>query len=57
MKFIYVFGESGKQTMLDKGYELLKSNENTDCHIFLNRKDMVFENIGVRCVLSDVLTF
>lgn len=56
LRFIYVFGDDGRDAMLAKGYKLAKSNGN-GVHVFFNKADMNFENIGVKCVMSDTLTF
>lgn len=57
MKFIYVFGDEAKEKMCSLGYKLLKSNKNTQVHIFANRNEMEFSALGIPCVLSDTLTF
>ncbi|MBS4879571.1 MAG: hypothetical protein KH138_04575 [Firmicutes bacterium] len=57
MKFIYVFGEDGKSKMLQLGYELVSSNKKNDVYVFLNQDRQNFENLDVKAVFSDMLTF
>jgi len=44
MKFIYVFGEDGK-------------SKKNDVYVFLNQDRQNFENLDVKAVFSDMLTF
>lgn len=57
MKFIYVFGEDGKEKMLQLGYELVSSNKKNNVYVFLNQDRQNFENLDVKAVFSDMLTF
>lgn len=42
MKFIYVFGEDGKEEMLRIGFELVSSNKKNNVYVFLNKESQNF---------------
>lgn len=56
-KFIYVFSLDDKETLLTKGYNLLKSDELNHIYIFENKSDFCFSENNMKFVYSDVLTF
>lgn len=55
--FIYVMDADSKEKLLNLGYKLVKEHEAGKMWVFENKKETVFENIGVPCVVSDTLTF
>lgn len=55
--FIYVFGEEGRDILLSRQYELLKSDDAKHIYVFVNKDDQNFACDGVTCALSDTLTF
>jgi hypothetical protein len=56
--FIYVMDETSKETLLKKGYNLLKNDSQNSIWVFENPKPDVMEfDAGVPCVFSSVLTF
>jgi len=58
MKFIYVMDRTSKQKLEDRGYTLLKSDEENMIWVFENREETAFElGFDCQCVFSDVLTF
>ena len=56
-KFIYVFSDHDKDTLLARGYILLKSDSENGIYIFLNSEYMDFSDSSMDFVLSDILTF
>ena len=56
-KFIYVFGEEDRDTLLNSGYALLKQDEANNIFIFLNREEQYFERLRLPHMTSDTLTF
>lgn len=55
--FIYVFGDEGRDILLSKQYELLKSDNAKHIHVFLNKDEQNFACDGVTYALSNTLTF
>lgn len=55
--FIYVFGDEGRDIMLSRQYELLKSDEHNHIYVFVNKDEQNFACDGVPYALSDTLTF
>lgn len=56
-KFIYVFDEEARDTLLAQRYELLKSDEVKRIFVFVNKERQDFACAGIGYVLSDILTF
>ena len=56
-EFIYVVGTDARDKMLSRGYQLLKSNENSDVYVFLNNDTENFAQLDIPCVFSSMLTF
>lgn len=57
MQFIYVFSKEDKEKMEELGYELVKTNQNGNVFVFLNKDQNNFESLPVRGVFSNTLTF
>ena len=56
-KFIYVFTISARDKLLEKGYRLLKSDDENNIFIFANTDKMSFDLHGVIHLESDTLSF
>lgn len=56
-KFIYVFNQQDKDTLLSQGYNLLKADDTRDVYIFETKDDLRFDDYDVSAVFSDILTF
>lgn len=56
-EFIYVVGTDARDKMISRGYQLLKSNENSDVYVFLNNNTENFAQLDIPCVFSSMLTF
>lgn len=56
-EFIYVVGIDARDKMISRGYQLLKSNENSDVYVFLNNNTENFAQLDIPCVFSSMLTF
>jgi hypothetical protein len=56
-EFIYVVGTDARDKMISRGYQLLKSNENSDVYVFLNNDTENFAQLDIPCVFSSMLTF
>lgn len=57
MKFIYTFGDEGKEYFFSRDYHLIQADESRKLYVFVNNNEMNFEEMNVPCVFSDVLTF
>lgn len=57
MGFIYVFSDEGRDILLARQYELLKSDENKHIYVFVNNGEQNFACDGVPYALSNTLTF
>lgn len=57
MGFIYVFSDEGRDTLLARQYELLKSDEAKHIYVFVNKDEQSFACDGVPYALSNTLTF
>lgn len=57
MGFIYVFSDEGRDILLARQYELLKSDELKHIHVFVSKGEQNFACDGVPYALSDTLTF
>lgn len=55
--FIYVFSDEGRDTLLTRQYELLKSDEAKHIYVFVNKGEQDFACDGVPYALSNTLTF
>ena len=55
--FIYVFSDEGRDVLLFRRYELLKSDNAKHIYVFVNKGDQNFACDGVPYALSDTLTF
>lgn len=55
--FIYVFSDEGRDTLLARQYELLKSDEAKHIYVFVNKGEQDFACDGVPYALSNTLTF
>lgn len=55
--FIYVFSDEGRDILLARQYELLKSDENKHIYVFVNNGEQNFACDGVPYALSNTLTF
>ena len=55
--FIYVFSDEGRDVLLFRRYELLKSDNAKHIYVFVNKSDQNFTCDGVPYALSDTLTF
>ena len=56
-EFIYVVGTDARDKMISLGYQLLKSNENSDVYVFLNNDTENFAQLDIPCMFSSMLTF
>lgn len=56
-RFIYVFSDEARDMLLNRQYELLKSDESSHIYAFVNKNDQNFACDGVPYALSDTLTF
>jgi hypothetical protein len=56
-KFVYVFNENARDTLLNRGYMLLKSDERNKRYIFAVDEKQNFDVSSVSYILSDTLTF
>ena len=55
--FIYVFSDEGRDVLLFRRFELLKSDNAKHIYVFVNKGDQNFPCDGVPYALSDTLTF
>lgn len=55
--FIYVFGKEGRDILLSKHYELLKSDDAKQIYVFVNKREQNFACDDMTYALSDTLTF
>lgn len=55
--FIYIFSDKGRDILLARRYELLKSDESKHIYVFVNKDDQNFACDGVPYALSNTLTF
>ena len=55
--FIYVFSDEGRDALLARQYELLKSVEAKHIYVFVNKGEQDFACDGVPYALSNTLTF
>ena len=55
--FIYVFSIQDRDTLLSKGYKLLKSDEKNNIYIFANNDQFTFGETDMKFVFSNTLTF
>lgn len=55
--FIYVFSEEGRDALLARQYELLKSDSFKHIYIFVNKDEQNFSCDGIPYALSNTLTF
>lgn len=56
-KFLYVFDQEARDTLLKDGFTLLKSNEDEDVYIFANKDVLTFDLADITFVKSNTLTF
>jgi hypothetical protein len=56
-KFIYVFDDKARDTLLGMGYELLKNDGNKKMYVFVNKEPSDLRYACVEHALSDTLTF
>lgn len=56
-RFIYVFTCEDRDTLINSGYALLKSNDKDQIYVFENSNELKFEMNDMELVFSDVLTF
>lgn len=56
-KFLYVFDQEARDTLLKDGFTLLKSNEDEDVYIFANKDALTFDLADITFVKSNTLTF
>lgn len=57
MGFIYVFSDEGRDILLARQYELLKSDKNKHIYVFVNNGEQNFACDGVPYALSNTLAF
>ena len=55
--FIYVFDKDARDKLLALRYEMIKSDEERQVFVFLNKERRHFAYKGIRYAMSDVLTF
>lgn len=55
--FIYVFSIEGRDKLLAMQYELLKSDDAKHTFVFLNNGRQDFSFDGIKCAISNTLTF
>lgn len=55
--FIYIFSDEGRDILLARRYELLKSDESKHIYVFVNKDDQNFACDGLSYALSNTLTF
>lgn len=56
-RFIYAFDDETKNHLLEKNYNLIKSDETKKIYVFENNTSLTFDMVGMTCVYSDILTF
>lgn len=56
-KFIYVFSESDRDTLISQGYILLKADNTQKMYVFKNKEELCFSMNNETFILSDTLTF
>lgn len=56
-KFLYVFNEKDKDSLVEAGYYLIKADKDKNMYIFENNTKLNFDKSKVKGYLSDVLTF
>lgn len=56
-KFLYVFAEADKDTLISAGYLLLKSDKANNIYVFENREKECFALDKSEHLFSDTLTF
>lgn len=56
-KFIYVFSKEDRDTLLSLGYQLMINNETASTYVFVNKNQMVFEDLKIKFAVSDSLSF
>lgn len=56
-KFIYAFSESDRDTLLSRGYTLMKEDNIKKIYVFKNKDDLCFSARDGTFALSDTLTF
>lgn len=55
--FIYVFSDEGRDILLSRQYELLKSDNDKHIYVFVNNDKQSFACDGFPYALSNTLTF
>lgn len=56
-KFVYVFSEADRDTLLSLGFTLMKSDDLQHTYVFENKDILNFETSKMRMVFSDTLTY
>ena len=57
MFFVYVFNETDSETLLKRGYHLLKVDKANGIYVFENDTSQHFDFSEVPALITDVLTF
>ena len=57
MFFVYVFNETDSETLIKRGYRLLKVDKANGVYVFENDMDQRFDFSEVPALITDVLTF
>ena len=55
--FIYVFSTDARDALIKAGYKLLKSDEDEQCFVFINKAEEEFACTFYEFALSNILTF
>lgn len=55
--FIYVMDTESKDILVNRGFELLKTDDRQTVWVFVNKPELTFDAIDIPCIVSDVLTF
>jgi len=56
-KFVYVFSDSARDSLIKSGYELIKSDERNNVYVFENNTKLSFALKGLSTIKSNTLSF
>ena len=55
--FIHVFSTEDRDALLERGYELIKSDEKNGVYVFNNNDQLKFSDLNIDYVLNNIMTF
>lgn len=55
--FIHVFSTEDRDTLLARGYELIKSDDTNCVYTFNNNDQLKFSDLNIDFVLNNIMTF